>query len=381
MQAIPLIFWLCIGLVIYSYALYPVLLLAIYPFTRQPNWPAGADAPSVRVAVLVSAYNEEAHIKARVENLLSQEYPPELLTIYVGSDGSTDKTNAILRSISNARVKSFLYDVNRGKANVVNSLLESISEPVVVFTDANTEFSPDAIRKLTEPFADPSIGCVCGELKILGASGENQDSTLWRAEQFLKVAESGIGGLLGANGGIYAIRRGLYVPLEADAIIDDFQISMAVLAQGYRSVYRRDAIAIEDSPPSIADEFRRRIRIGIGNYQALFRHPEYFLRTTLATKFTYVSHKVLRWMTPVLLLAALAANCALIRVPLYAGLLVLQVSGYALCFLMYSLRNRIKLPKLIALPVQLVMLNYAFLVALQAFIRGNYKATWRRTER
>jgi cellulose synthase/poly-beta-1,6-N-acetylglucosamine synthase-like glycosyltransferase len=383
------VFWGCIGLVGYSYAAYPMLLFVAGSILRASR-PLGADGqtsqlgtacPLPAVAVVISAFNEDAHIETRLRNLLSQDYPPELLKVYVGSDGSTDGTNAVLQGFSEPRIVASCFEQNRGKANVLNDLLQQIREPIVVFSDANTQFMPDAIRNLVSAFNDEHVGCVSGELRLLGSGGDNQDSVLWRAEQFLKASESQLGGLLGANGGIYAIRRELYRPLEPDAIIDDFFISMGVAAQGYRLVYRPDAVATEDTPSSIADEYRRRIRIGTGNYQALFRHPEYLLATNLATRFTYISHKVLRWLTPPLLLTALVANVFLASRGRYIPLLVLQCAGYLLCFALYRARHALRVPRLLALPVQLVVLNFAFLVALLRFLRGNYQATWKRTNR
>jgi cellulose synthase/poly-beta-1,6-N-acetylglucosamine synthase-like glycosyltransferase len=383
------VFWGCIGLVGYSYAAYPMLLFVAGSILRASR-PPGADGrtsqlgtayPLPAVAVVISAFNEDAHIETRLRNLLSQDYPPELLKVYVGSDGSTDGTNAILKGFSQPRVVASCFEKNRGKANVLNDLLQQIREPIVVFSDANTQFRPDAIRNLVNAFNDERVGCVSGELRLLGSDGDNQDSVLWRAEQFLKASESQLGGSLGANGAIYAIRRELYRPLEPDAIIDDFLISMGVAAQGYRLVYRQDAVATEDTPSSIGDEYRRRIRIGIGNYQALFRHPEYLLATNLATRFTYISHKVLRWLTPPLLLTALVANVFLASSGRYIPLLVLQCAGYLLCFALYRTRHAFRMPRLLALAVQLVVLNFAFVVALLRFLRGNYQPTWQRTNR
>src|SRR5690606_32634509 len=162
--------------------------------------------------------------------------------------------------------------------------------------DANTFFDREALRHLVMHFDDPQIGGVSGELRLNRSGGDNQDGVYWRIEQFLKLRESRIGGLLGANGAIYAIRRSLWQPLAADTICDDFCVAMNVAAAGRTLVYEPAAFAREDTPDSITEEFRRRVRIGIGNFQALFRHPEYLLRTSMGTRFAYFSHKVLRWI-------------------------------------------------------------------------------------
>jgi cellulose synthase/poly-beta-1,6-N-acetylglucosamine synthase-like glycosyltransferase len=152
------------------------------------------------------------------------------------------------------------------------------------------------------------VGAVCGELNLFATTGANVDSTYWRMERSLKKAEARLGGLLGANGAIYAIRRELWKPLPADTICEDFVVAMGVAAQGLRVAYAEAALAHEETPEDIHDEYGRRVRIGIGNYQALFEHPEFLMRTGIATRFTYVSHKVLRWIAPHLVIVAMLAS-------------------------------------------------------------------------
>lgn len=377
------VFWLCLGLVVYSYVLYPPLLtLLARVVTRRPP-PAVADHAALpSVACLVAAYNEEQHIEARIANLLAQDYPGDRLQVYVGSDGSSDATAEIIGRLQSDRVRPFAFERNRGKASVLNDLVGAAGQDLLVLTDANTEFAPDAVRRLVAPFADPQVGCVCGELRLLGAKGSNQDSLYWRMEQHLKRNEALLGGLLGANGAIYAMRRELYVPLRPDTITDDFCIAMAVGARGWRLVYEPAAIATEDTPDDIDDEYHRRVRIGIGNYQALFRHPEFLIGSGWATGFTYFSHKVLRWITPHLLGLALAASLLLApRRPLYAWLAGLQVAGYALGVLLYRWRGRPGLPRVGRVLAFFLALNWAFCVASWRYAAGNYRGSWRRTIR
>lgn len=383
----------CIGAVIYSYALYPFVLAAVaavvqtlrdarYVFKKQERR-VRTDVELPAVAVVISAFNEERHIQQRIDNLLALDYPAHLLRAYIGSDGSQDATGAILTACTDARIAAFVFEQNRGKANVLNDLVSRTTEPVVVFSDANTFFERGALRKLVAHFANARVGGVSGELRLLGASGDNQDSLYWRLEQFLKFFEGRIGGLLGANGAIYAIRRSLWKALDTDTICDDFCVAMNVSAAGYRLVYEPAAWAEEDTPAAIGDEYQRRVRIGIGNFQALMRHPEYLWRSSLATVFAYVSHKILRWTAPHLLIVGLIASLLLaLDSPAWLLFSAVQLASYACAAAWYRIsRSGRSLPSVLRIPAFLFALNWAFLVASKRYMTGQYSGSWRRTSR
>lgn len=377
------IFWSAVFLVGYSYLIYPVLLAIVARLVRSPlpSTTAGGPSEPPAVACIVAAYNEQWHIEARIENLLKQTYDGRL-QIFVGSDGSTDRTSDLIRAYDDDRVRSFAFDRNRGKASVLNDLVAATDAPILVFTDANTLFYADAVDRLVAHFSDPRVGMVCGELRLLASKGNNQDNLYWRVEQSLKRSEAKIGGLLGANGAIYALRRNLYRPIAPDTITDDFCIAMTAAAEGSRLVYEPNAIAVEDTPDGIIDEYRRRVRIGIGNYQALFRHPEYFVHTNWATRFSYASHKVLRWLTPHFMVVALAASFALAASsPFYLGLLALQLAGYSLGAYILLYRRTQDMHGLVSAITFFIALNWAFLVAFLRYLTGRYGGNWQTTAR
>lgn len=385
------------ALLAWAYVLYPLLILRIgrrraatSALSRSPACsPAAPDAPAAppapRVAVLVAAWNESAHIGARVRNLLGQEYPQDRLTVLIGSDGSSDDTVAVARAAARgcgATVRVLEFAQNRGKASVLNDLAAQADADVLVFSDANTEFEPDTLRRLVAAFADPLVGAACGELLLRPAgSGGNQDHAYWNVERRLKAAESNIGGLLGANGAVYAIRRPLFRRLAADTICDDFVIAMNVAAAGWKTVYCADARAHEQTPHDEASEFHRRVRIGIGNFQALFRHPEYLLRAPWALRFTYLSHKVLRWFTPLWLLCLLIGSGMLREQPVMSLLFGLQLAGYAAALLVYLTRRALRWPAAWRGGMLFLVLNAAFVVALLRYASGAYRGSWRRTVR
>ena len=392
-QALAWFAFACFAAVAYSYLGYPlvlVLLAGAHQTLRDVAFvlrkvdrrrPVAANVPDV--AVVIAAFNEEQHIGPRIANTLGLDYPTERLQLLVGSDGSTDGTADTLRAVDDPRVKAWIYPSNRGKASVLNDLVACVSAPVVVFTDANTRFDSQALRRLVAHFEDPRVGAVSGELRLAASAGDNQDSMYWRVEQLLKNFEARLGGLLGANGAIYAIRRELWQDLAPDTICDDFCVAMNIAASGYRLVYEPNAWAEEDTPLGIGDEYTRRVRIGIGNFQALLRHPEYLYRAGPATALTYLSHKVLRWVAPHLLLLALA--CSVLLAPgstAWSIAAALQLVGYATAVWLYrrSLARQ-ALPAVGRLVAFLFALNWAFLVGSWRFVTGRYRGSWQRTGR
>ncbi|AKJ29893.1 glycosyltransferase family 2 protein [Caldimonas brevitalea] len=391
---LPVIVFACLGAVLYSYLLYPLVLFVLGAWVQGQRDVARVFRKTERratlkqgelpeVAIVISAFNEEGHIRQRIANLLELDYPADRWRAYIGSDGSRDATGQILAECDDPRIQAFVFEQNRGKANVLNDLVSRTREPVLVFSDANTFFDREALRKLVAPFEDGRVGGVSGELRLAGSAGDNRDSLYWRIEQFLKFFEARIGGLLGANGAIYAIRRAAWKPLRPDTICDDFCVAMNVAAAGHRLVYEPAAFAEEATPDFIGEEYRRRVRIGIGNFQALWRHPEYLLRTSKGTAFAYLSHKVLRWLAPHLLLVALGVSAWLgVASPAWRAFALLQLAGYLSAAVLFGLSTRgRRLPTLLSLPAFLFALNWAFLVASWRYASGRYSGTWRRSSR
>ena len=226
-----MVFWLCVLGVFYTYFCYPFLLFSFswikrrFMVSEKVSSFLTDDSVNAPVAVVIAAFNEEKHILARVENLLNQDYEQDSLTIYIGSDGSDDKTCELIESLAHPRVRLFPFKQRRGKVAVLNDLISTINEPIIVMSDANTHFSSSAISHLVRHFDNTNIGAVCGELDLVEVDKtNNKDNLYWKYEQFLKDHEGILGGLLGANGGIYAFRQSLYQSLPSDTIIDDFTI-------------------------------------------------------------------------------------------------------------------------------------------------------------
>jgi cellulose synthase/poly-beta-1,6-N-acetylglucosamine synthase-like glycosyltransferase len=391
-MSIETLFWLLVFLILYTYLFYPIVLLSIssiiqgtqdsvYMFDKKER--RGGDAIDwPTVAVVISAFNEEKHIVGRIQNLLAQDYPADKLKIYIGSDGSTDNTVALASSIKDDRLLLFDYPVNRGKVSVLNELLSNVKQSVVVFSDANAFFQPDALKKLTRHFVGGHIAGVCGELNLVNKnSGDNQDGVYWRLERFLKFHESKINGFLGANGAIYALKRECCRPLPVDTIIDDFTMFMRAALEGHKTLYDAEAVAEEEIVSTMSGEYGRRVRIGTGNYQAFFRllqafHPKHKLRV-----FTYISHKVIRWFTPHFMLMLLIINTLLLAQPFYQLLFMMQLLLYLTVFGIVNFKKNHRFPALIALPVFLITMNVALAHGFVNYVFVNNTGTWKRTER
>jgi cellulose synthase/poly-beta-1,6-N-acetylglucosamine synthase-like glycosyltransferase len=379
------IFWMSILLISFGYGIYPLLLALAAKSFGKPNeyndistveqWP--------EVAVVISAFNEDQDIKQRIDNLFQQDYPADKITYFIGSDGSTDGTNQILSEFNDTRLNAQLFDENRGKASVLNSLVEQVTQPIIIFSDANTHFEPDAIKRLVVHFGKERVGAVCGELNLFNPGGnDNKDSTYWRYEQFLKEKESQLDALLGANGAIYAIRTHLYTPIPANTIVDDFLIVMNVAKAHYQIIYDKTALAHEEIAPSIDEESKRRIRIGTGNYQA-FARLYWALNPFIGWRFfSYVSHKVLRWFTPHLMIIALMSNFILIGDAFYNTIFLIQVIAYLIAIWGQKASKGGKvIPSSVALLTFFVFMNFALLQGFYRFAFKNVKGTWQRTSR
>lgn len=376
----------CVGAVLflYSYIGYPLVLAFITRAkSKKPTPDQMPDHDWPKVGIIIAAYNEQKFIAQRIENILALDYPKDRLTLYLGSDGSKDQTPAIIQQFQNPQVVGRCFEQNRGKASVLNDLVASSNEEILAFSDANTFFEPDALKKLVTPFLNPAIGCVSGELNLVSAGGNNQDGLYWRIEQFLKERESRIHAALGANGAIYAIRRRYWQPLAPDTICDDFCIAMRVSARGGHIFYEPEAKAVEEMPTSVDDEYHRRIRIGIGNFQALFRNPDYLTATNWQTKWSYLSHKVLRWIGPHLLILSFIASCVAGYFNhdwlLWVGLQVFGVATGATVFVLQG--RQTPLPKALHILGFVYALNAAFVIASWRYVTGAYSGSWRRTTR
>ncbi len=376
------IFWISVFLIVYTYGLYPGLLFLLSRGKKRPEPPSVRDWPGV--SILIAAYNEERHIKERVENCLSLDYPRERLEIVIASDGSQDRTGEIVRGITDPRVVLWDYQERRGKVNVLNESVARVKNDLIVFSDANTYFQPDAVKKLVRHFHDPKVGCVCGALRFVNAKGSRTgdlEGAYWRFETMLKEWEGQKGSLLGANGGIYAIQKNLYWTCPPDTIVEDFVIPMKILQQGYEVRYEPEAVAREEAARHIIQEKKRRIRIGVGDYQAIFLLLPLLNPLRGFPALAFFSHKVVRWFVPFFLILAFISNGFLWDQPFYQMTFLLQGAFYGFALIGQALSwSGIQL-KMFSLCYYFVSMNLALFLGFVRFLTGGQRVTWERTER
>lgn len=337
----------------------------------------------IGVSIVVSAYNEEAVIEEKIRNCLELDYPKENLEIIIASDGSDDKTNEIVKRYFGKGVILADYKDRAGKAEVLNRTIPAAKNEIIVLSDANTFFRKDALKMLIRNFDDDRAGCVCGEMKFRN-SRENKMGELegfyWKYEVFLKRLEGARGSLLGANGGIYAIRKKLFEKIPANTIIDDFIIPMKILEKGYSVVYEPEAIAYEDTAKGIIQEMARRVRIGAGDFQSLVLTRGLLNPLRGFSAYAFWSHKVLRWFAPFLLIGALFFNAFLAGEKFYLIIFISQVSLYTAA-LIGRISSKAARIKIFGICYYFVSMNIALLAGFFRFLTGTQKVTWERTER
>jgi cellulose synthase/poly-beta-1,6-N-acetylglucosamine synthase-like glycosyltransferase len=327
------------------------------------------------VAVVCSLYNEEKIIAGKIENFYGLDYLGAML--YLGLDGCTDNTmTEIHRVVGDDRVKVLAFP-RGGKVSVVNALMREVTQPYVVMTDANSMFRPDAVTRLMEHLSD-NVGVVCGRLVLVDKLRRSGEGIYWRIETFLKKAESVFGAVMGANGSIYLFRRELFESLPPNTINDDFSISMRIYERGHAVVYAEDAVAEEDLVTSDEDEFRRHVRDAAGHFRAMVYLKRLLNPLRPGRFFFYVSHRVMRWMVPFLLISAFIFNVLLATHPLYRVLLAMQCACYALMLMVHLKGIRWK-P--VYVPYYFTLLNIAILVGFIKNILGLQKTSWESTKR
>jgi cellulose synthase/poly-beta-1,6-N-acetylglucosamine synthase-like glycosyltransferase len=320
--------------------------------------------------------NEERWLESKLRNLLELDYPQDHCQIVVVSDGSTDRTEAILREFSHEpRVSVVLNQLPQGKACGLNDAMAIARGEVIVFTDARQKIEPSAIRLLVENIADPEVGCVSGEL-MLGnpESGEAKRGMglYWRIEKEIRELEAASGSVIGATGALYAVKHELVSDLPKGTILDDVYLPMQVVREGKRAVFEPRARAWDGSDMGAVGEFNRKVRTLSGNYQLVQASP-WLLGRENPIRFRFVSHKLLRLAVPFALAAALVASISLSGV-VYRVALVVQLLFYGLSLLALLRLNRGPLERMADASLTFVLLNTAAAVAFANFITGRRPA-------
>jgi cellulose synthase/poly-beta-1,6-N-acetylglucosamine synthase-like glycosyltransferase len=317
-------FWISAGLLVYAHLGYPALLWLLARLRGAENDPAQVAEPPPSVSLIVAAYDEEASIVRWVHSTRACDYPRERLEVVVVSDGSTDRTVEWAAKAG----ADLVFEVSRGgKVAALNAAVEKARGEVLAFSDANSTWEPDALGRLVARFADPVIGYVCGQLRLEGKGGENQEGLYWRYETATRALESRLAGVTAGNGAINAVRREAYIALEPTRG-QDISLPYELTKRGWRAVFEPGAIAREPMATTLGSEFRRKRRMLAGAWATMLRHGMLSPRGYgPAYAFEILSHRALRYLSPILHLVALGTNLALLgHGPLYVVTLVAQLA-------------------------------------------------------
>jgi len=379
------LFWFFLLILVYHYLLFPILLAALSYFKKniiftETNF-------SSKISILIPAHNEEKVIESKLLSIINGDFLLDKLEILIGSDASTDNTLSKCLEIAKkySQIKIFHFEKRLGKPEIINVLSKIAENEILVISDANVLFKPNTLINLIKPFENSRIGLtesITQNLKELEKRSSQQEKVYIRLEQFIKQKESEIfGQIMGPSGTCFAIRKSLYKPVPKNFLVDDFFISMNVLMQNYLAVISSDSIVYEDVSAEIEEQFRRKKRIGTGNFQNLFYfkhllHPRY-----KSIAFLFWSHKVIRWISPLLLLLILLLSVCLIRETYYKIFLFLYLFSIFATLFDLVLGRYGKEILLLRFISHFYAMNSALFLGFVNYLKGVKTNVWQPTKR
>lgn len=372
---LKLLFWISALLVFYVYVGYPALTWLLARVIGRPVRKAPIQP---RVTVLTTAYNEVEYIAATVCNKLEQDYPAELLNVVVVSDESTDGTDEIVKGLG-PRVRLIRQSPRAGKTAGLNLGVDQAEGEILVFSDANSIFAPDAIRRLVENFADPEVGYATGKMVYVTEDGSlvgDGCSAYMKYENWLREQETHLAAVIGVDGGVDAVRKSLFEKMCANQL-PDFVLPLSVAGRGHRVVYESRALLKEAALSQHEAEYRMRVRVGLRALWALsdMRAMLNPLRHGLLA-FQLLSHKLLRYLAFVPLVVMLVTGLALSGSHvLYASAAAIQSLLFLLALVGWTAGSRLRSP-MIGIPYYFLLLNVATAHAAFRFLRGERQSTW-----
>jgi cellulose synthase/poly-beta-1,6-N-acetylglucosamine synthase-like glycosyltransferase len=375
------LFWCAVGLLVYTYVGYPLLLAAVAVFRRRERPSPGSYCP--KLSVLIAARNEESSIARKLAETLALDYPADRLEIVVVSDGSTDRTDEIVEACADPRVRLIRVDAHLGKTFAQNVGVKQCSGDVIVFSDATARYDKSALKYLAAWYRDPAVGAVSGRYEYVDETRKSPTGAGsivgWNYENAIKELQSRVGTLTGCSGCIYSVRRSAYEPLDPN-LCSDLVEPLRVVRAGLRVVFEGRAVAHEETTRSNRQEFTMRVRVATRGMRGVASVPELLNFATHGwVAFQLLSHKILRWMVPIWLGVLVATSAALSSRPFYAMVFGAQVAFYVFVAVS-SKRSFCGRWRVLGIPMFFVTINAAMLVALWEVIRGHRYVVWE-TER
>lgn len=383
---LEVLFYICLFGISHTYIFYPLIILLLGKVYSKPK-NNGPITEFPEVEVLFAAYNEEAVIAEKIKSTLNTNYPQDKLTIRIGSDASSDQTDSIIEELAqqypNVSLKRF--GGRTGKAGIINELASTSKAELIILTDANILFLPETIVELVSGMQEPNTGIVGGQIvykQLQGSGISQQENAYLRLENAIKQAESDVfGRAMGVEGGCYIIKRSLFPEIPPLFFMEDFYISMAVMKQRQKVKFRASAKCIEDVSVQSTEEYKRKVRISIGNFQNLAAYRSILFRRFFPDGFIFLSHKVLRWFTPFFLLLLIPLSTLLAP----SGIFYALFAGFYMVFLglgMFGiLFSQSKMAGLLKYPGHFIHMNLALLEGFTLYLKGVKSNAWEPTRR
>lgn len=385
---VEILFWVGVFIVFYTYFGYGILLYILVKikelFSKKVVFSIPEPLPFV--TLFIAAYNEENIIRQKMENCRTLSYPAEKLKIVWVTDGSTDRTNELLKEYPEVTI--LFQPERKGKTAALNRGIHYVDTPYVIFTDANTMLNPEAILEIVKHFSDSKVGCVAGEkrVEIQSACGATAgEGIYWKYESALKDLDYRLYSAVGAAGELFAIRTELFGEMPSDTLLDDFILSLRIAQQGFKIAYCKDAYAMETASSDMKEEEKRKIRIAGGGLQSIWR-----LRSLLnifrygTLSFQYISHRVLRWsITPLMLFLLLPLNLVLIGENhlFYSILLAFQFLFYFMGYIGYKMQQKNLRNKLFFIPYYFLFMNINVIRGYFYLVRHKGSGAWEKAKR
>jgi len=376
-----------IFLFLYNYFIYP---LAVYFLSSRREDAHDSKVMSVKeltefpsVSFIIAAYNEEKVIREKIENTFSIDYPTEKFEFIIVSDGSSDSTPKIVEEFSDSIIG--LFEVKRGgKSAALNRAVEKAAGEILVFSDANNDFSVDAVKQLVRHFEDTDVGAVTGAKHIYDSSereASTGDGLYWKYESRIKKSESKLGSITAAEGEILAVRKSLYIPIDSIKVNDDAAITFDLIKAGYRVLYEENARSSELASIDLVDDIKVKIRMTFGGFQTMSMERDFLFPPTTWFSFNFISHKVLRWFTPHFMISIFVSSLMLWETPVVTIFLIGQTLFYFLAYLGWIRRKNTNISTLIYIPMYFTVMNIALFIGFLRYLKDSSKVKWEKAER
>ena len=376
------IMYFLICLIIYNYFLYPISIIFLSKIIKNPHaCNTTLDVTYPTVTLIIAAFNEEKVIRKKIENSINIDYPKDKIEVIIVSDGSDDNTPNIVKEFSD--IIGIHEAERKGKSAALNRAASMATSEILVFSDANNDFSTDAIKHLVKHFSDRNIDAVTGAKHIYSNSTRQAaegDGLYWKYESKIKKAESHLGSITAAEGEILAVRRSSFIPIDETLINDDAAITFNVVKSGKRMLYEENAKAYEEASLDLVDDYHVKVRMTSGGFQTIVREKHFLFPPTSWFAFSFFSHKILRWLVPHFMILIFSLSVILVDRLDALILLVLQIIFYTLSGYGWYKRKS-KLPSYIYIPMYFSSMNFALFMGFFKFLNKKQRVQWKKAKR